>query len=60
MNYTASDSASTKKTSLFGAGDVLRELIAAMPIVIFAKAARAALQPRPGSGRTSLGATESQ
>jgi len=43
MNHTAFNSASIKTTSPSAAGDVLRDLIAAMPIVIFAKAVRAAL-----------------
>jgi len=44
MNHTALNSTSIKTQSLSGAGALLRELIAAMPIVIFFKAARAALQ----------------
>lgn len=45
MSYTASASTSIKTTPS-GTGRVVRELIAAMPIVLFAKALRAALQRR--------------
>ena len=44
MNNTAVNSNALKNTASLGANETLRGLIAAMPIVIFAKAARAALQ----------------
>lgn len=44
MNHTALNATSIKTTPSSGAMNVLRELIAAMPIVVFFKAARAALQ----------------
>ncbi|AGU51722.1 hypothetical protein VAPA_1c46540 [Variovorax paradoxus B4] len=44
MNNTAVNSNALKNTASLGTNETLRSLIAAMPIVIFAKAARAALQ----------------
>ena len=44
MNHNALTATSIKTNSSAAAVEVLRELIAAMPIVIFFKAARAALQ----------------
>ena len=44
MNHTALNSTSIDTTSSSRAIEVLRELVAAMPVVIFFKAARAALQ----------------
>ena len=45
MNNTALNSTSLKAPS-FASNGVLRDLIAALPIVIFSKAVRAALQQR--------------
>lgn len=58
MGNTALDSKSTKRAPSVDAGEALRELIAAMPIVIFAKAVRAALQ-RPRPVRATLQTSES-
>jgi hypothetical protein len=44
VNHNALTATSIKTTSSSAAMEVVRELIAAMPIVIFFKAARAALQ----------------
>ncbi len=52
MNYDALNSKPINSTHA-QAGDVVRELVAAMPIVIFAKALRAALQ-RPTRVGTTL------
>ncbi|WP_372528412.1 hypothetical protein [Piscinibacter sp.] len=46
MSNTALNSKSFKTTPWPIAGDALRDLIAAMPIVIFASAVRAALKRR--------------
>jgi hypothetical protein len=48
MSNTALDSKSFNTTYWFGARDALHDLIAAMPIVIFAKALRGAFQ-RPAA-----------
>jgi hypothetical protein len=58
MSNTALGSTSFKTTSSSAVGGILRELIAAMPIVIFAKAARAALQ-RPAGTRATPGSSGS-
>ena len=56
MNNTALNSKSIKTAD---ANEVLRELIAAMPIVIFANALRAVLQ-RPAGVRATLRTSESR
>jgi len=58
LSNTTLDSKSFKTTPSVGAHEALRDLIAAMPIVIFAKAVRAALQ-RPTGARASLQTSES-
>lgn len=50
MNNTAVNSNALKNTTSLGTNETLRGLIAAMPIVIFAKAARAALLQRSAAG----------
>ena len=49
MNNTAVNSNALKNTASLAANETLRGLIAAMPIVIFAKAARAALKRSAGA-----------
>ena len=49
MNNTAVNSNALKNTASLAGNETLRGLIAAMPIVIFAKAARAALKRSAGA-----------
>ena len=58
MNNNAFNSKPIKTTPGQDASDALRDLIAAMPIVIFARAVRAALQ-RPTGAPASLRVAES-
>jgi len=58
VSNAALDSKSFKTTPWSGAADVLRELIAAMPIVILAGAIRAAVR-RPAALRPTLRVAES-
>ena len=51
MNNTAVNSNALKNTASLGSNETLRSLIAAMPIVIFYKAARAALMQRSPAAR---------
>ena len=49
MNNTAVNSNALENTASLAANETLRSLIAAIPIVIFAKAARAALKRSAGA-----------
>ena len=53
MSNAALDSKSFKMIPSFGASDSVRELIAAMPIVILANAVRAALRRPAGARKTA-------
>jgi hypothetical protein len=59
MKNNAFNSKSIQTASALGAGDGLRDLVAAMPIVIFANALRAVLA-RPTGARATLLTSESR
>ena len=53
MNTTSRNSKSFKPSPSLTVNDELRDLVAAMPVVIFAKALKAALE-RPAAARVAL------